>query len=167
VSRGRSNACNPLALRIDKNLGNPVVKQVWVHTLADRRWIRLLSVNKTHGPFTPCHQHKDLAHQRWSNQRWSFPFVRGWTDESWIQCGISRHQLSQSRRLISQGRDWAYDIVGDCPGKRGRCCILQRMARILISKEGCDWKKGKISLLPLKLDESQALVQDREDALAH
>jgi hypothetical protein len=29
VCRGRSNACNPLALRIDKNLGNPVVKKVW------------------------------------------------------------------------------------------------------------------------------------------
>jgi hypothetical protein len=28
VSRGRSNACNPLAPRIDKNLGNPVVKKV-------------------------------------------------------------------------------------------------------------------------------------------
>jgi hypothetical protein len=27
VSRGRSNACNPLAPRIDKNLGNPVVKR--------------------------------------------------------------------------------------------------------------------------------------------
>jgi hypothetical protein len=28
-------------------------------------------------------------------------------------------------------------------------------------------KEGKISLLPLKLDESQALVQDKEDVLAH
>jgi hypothetical protein len=46
VSRGRSNACNPLAPRIDKNLGNPMVKKVLVRTLADRRWIRLLSVNK-------------------------------------------------------------------------------------------------------------------------
>jgi hypothetical protein len=46
VCRGRSNACNPLASRIDKNLGNPVVKKVWVRTLADRRGIRLLSVNK-------------------------------------------------------------------------------------------------------------------------
>jgi hypothetical protein len=45
VSRGRSNACNPLAPRIDKNLGNPVVKKVQVRTLADRRWICLLSVN--------------------------------------------------------------------------------------------------------------------------
>jgi hypothetical protein len=26
---GRSNACNPLAPRIDKNLGHPVVKKVW------------------------------------------------------------------------------------------------------------------------------------------
>jgi hypothetical protein len=46
VSRGRSNACNPLALRIDKNLRNPMVKKVLVRMLADRRWIRLLSVNK-------------------------------------------------------------------------------------------------------------------------
>jgi hypothetical protein len=45
VCRGRSNACNPLAPRIDKNLGNPVVKKVWVDTLVDRRGIRLLSVN--------------------------------------------------------------------------------------------------------------------------
>jgi hypothetical protein len=27
VSRSTSNACNPLAPRIDKNLGNPVVKR--------------------------------------------------------------------------------------------------------------------------------------------
>jgi hypothetical protein len=46
VCKGRSNACNPLAPRIDKNLGNPVVKKAWVRTLADRRGIRLLSVNK-------------------------------------------------------------------------------------------------------------------------
>jgi hypothetical protein len=47
VCRGISNTCNPLALRIDKNLGDPVVKKVWVRTLADRRGIRLLSVNIT------------------------------------------------------------------------------------------------------------------------
>jgi hypothetical protein len=46
VSRGRSNACNPLVPRIDKNLENPVVKKVWVRMLADRRGIHLLSVNK-------------------------------------------------------------------------------------------------------------------------
>jgi hypothetical protein len=46
VSRSRSNACNTLAPRIDKNLGNPMVKKVYVRTLADRRWIRLLSVNR-------------------------------------------------------------------------------------------------------------------------
>jgi hypothetical protein len=46
VCKGRSNACNPLTPRIDKNLGNPVVKKVWVRTLADRRGIHLLSVNK-------------------------------------------------------------------------------------------------------------------------
>jgi hypothetical protein len=75
--------------------------------------------------------------------------------------------LSQGRRLISQGRDWTCDIVGDCPGKSGRCCILQKVAKNLISKEGHDWRGGKISLLPLKLYESQALVQDKEDVLAH
>jgi hypothetical protein len=46
VCRGRSNACNPLAPRIDKNLGNPVVKRCGVRTLADHRGIRLLSVNR-------------------------------------------------------------------------------------------------------------------------
>jgi hypothetical protein len=28
-------------------------------------------------------------------------------------------------------------------------------------------KEGKISILPLKLDGNQALVQDKEDVLAH
>jgi hypothetical protein len=45
VCKGRLNACNPLAPQIDKNLGNPMVKKVWVCTLEDRRGIRLLSVN--------------------------------------------------------------------------------------------------------------------------
>jgi hypothetical protein len=40
--------------------------------------------------------------------------------------------------LISQGRDWAFDIVEDCPDKRGRCYILQKKDRILIRKEGYD-----------------------------
>jgi hypothetical protein len=44
VSKGRSNACNPHAPQIDKNLGNSVVKKVYVRTLADRKGIRLLSV---------------------------------------------------------------------------------------------------------------------------
>jgi hypothetical protein len=46
VSRGRSNACNPFALRIDKNLGNPHGEKGVVRTLANRRWIHLLSVSK-------------------------------------------------------------------------------------------------------------------------
>jgi hypothetical protein len=46
VRRTRLNACNPLAPRIDKNLGNPVVKRCGVCMLADRRGIHLLSVNK-------------------------------------------------------------------------------------------------------------------------
>jgi hypothetical protein len=51
VCRGRSNACNPLAPRIDKNLRNPVVKRCGVRMLADRRGIRLLSVNRE--PYEP------------------------------------------------------------------------------------------------------------------
>jgi hypothetical protein len=31
----------------------------------------------------------------------------------------------------------------------------------------CRYKKGEMNMLPLKLDESQALVQDKEDVLAH
>jgi hypothetical protein len=46
VRRSRLNACNPLAPRIGKNLGNPVVKRCGVRTLGDRRGIHLLSVNK-------------------------------------------------------------------------------------------------------------------------
>jgi hypothetical protein len=45
VCIGRSNACNALAPRIDKNLGNPMVRKVWVRMLADHRGICLLSVN--------------------------------------------------------------------------------------------------------------------------
>jgi hypothetical protein len=41
------------------------------------------------------------------------------------------------------------------------------MAKILVSKEEQYFKRRKISLLPLKLDENQALVQDKEDVLAH
>jgi hypothetical protein len=68
--------------------------------------------------------------------------------------------LSQSRGLIPQGRDWAYDIEGQVLNPAGK-------DRILISEEGHDCKRRKISILPLKLDESQALVQDKEDGLAH
>jgi hypothetical protein len=37
----------------------------------------------------------------------------------------------------------------------------------MISSEGYAWSKGKISVLPLKLDESQASTQDRMSVLAH
>jgi hypothetical protein len=50
---------------------------------------------------------------------------------------MSGHQLSQSRRSTSQSRDWAFDLIGDCPGKRGRYCILQN-DRIMISEEEYD-----------------------------
>jgi hypothetical protein len=45
--------------------------------------------------------------------------------------------------LISQGGDWALNIIGDCPGNWGRYYILQKMAKILISKEGMIEKEGK------------------------
>jgi hypothetical protein len=64
VCRGRSNACNPLAPRIDKNLGNPVAKKVWVRTLADRRGIRLLSVNTTIVMFI-VYVMKELCYLSW------------------------------------------------------------------------------------------------------
>jgi hypothetical protein len=51
--------------------------------------------------------------------------------------------LSQGGRMKSQSRDWACNVVGYCPSKRGRHCILQRVAKILISKEGHNWKGGK------------------------
>jgi hypothetical protein len=63
--------------------------------------------------------------------------------------------------LISQGKDWTYDIAGDCPGKRCRCCILQKNTESGSVKKDMIEKRGKISILPLKLDESQALVQGR------
>jgi hypothetical protein len=58
VCKGRSNACNPLAPRIDKNLGNRVVKKVWGPYAADRRGIRLLSVNTLETPRTRCSLHQ-------------------------------------------------------------------------------------------------------------
>jgi hypothetical protein len=75
--------------------------------------------------------------------------------------------LSQSGRLKSQSRDWACNVVGDCPGKRGRYCILQRIAKSWSVKRGLIEKREKISLLPLKLVENQALVLDKKNVLAH
>jgi hypothetical protein len=53
--------------------------------------------------------------------------------------------------MKSKSRDWACNVLGDCPGKRSWYRILQRIAKILISKEGHSGKGGKISILPLKL----------------
>jgi hypothetical protein len=50
---------------------------------------------------------------------------------------MSRHQFSQSRGSTSQSRDWAFNLLKDCPGKRGRYCILQN-DRIMISEEEYD-----------------------------
>jgi hypothetical protein len=41
------------------------------------------------------------------------------------------------------------------------------VARIMTSKEGHAWQKKKISALPLRLVESQALAQDKKSVLAH
>jgi hypothetical protein len=42
--------------------------------------------------------------------------------------------LSQSWGFKSQGRNWIYCIVNDCPGLRGRHCILQGIVKIMVSK---------------------------------
>jgi hypothetical protein len=52
-----------------------------------------------------------------------------WTDESWVLCGISGHQLSQGYGIKSQGRDWACNIVRNCPSSRGRHYILQKVTK--------------------------------------
>jgi hypothetical protein len=74
--------------------------------------------------------------------------------------------LRQSRRSISQSRDWTFDIIGDCPGKWGRYYVVQKMTESLSVKRGMN-ESGEMNIFPLKLVESQALVQDREDLLAH
>jgi hypothetical protein len=44
--------------------------------------------------------------------------------------------------LISQGRDWAFDIIGDCPDKWGRYYILQKMTKSRSVKRGKIKKEG-------------------------
>jgi hypothetical protein len=46
--------------------------------------------------------------------------------------------------------------MSNCPVSRGRYYILQEVTKIMISSEGYAWSKGRISVLPLKLAESQA-----------
>jgi hypothetical protein len=57
VCKSRLNACNPLAPRIDKNLGNPVVKKVWgpyaCGSLRDASFIRQQLVNGPGRPGVP------------------------------------------------------------------------------------------------------------------
>jgi hypothetical protein len=50
---------------------------------------------------------------------------------------MARHQLSYSRGPTSQSRDWAFNLIEDCPGKWGRYCILQN-DKIMISEEEYD-----------------------------
>jgi hypothetical protein len=77
--------------------------------------------------------------------------------------------LGQGRGSISQSRDWASNIIGDCPGKWGRFYILQKMTESGSVKRGMIESRCKkeMNILPLKLVESQALVQGREDVLAY
>jgi hypothetical protein len=42
--------------------------------------------------------------------------------------------LSQSWGFKSQSRNWIYCIINDCPGSRGRYCVLQRMVKIMVGK---------------------------------
>jgi hypothetical protein len=48
----------------------------------------------------------------------------------------SGHQLSQSCGIKSQGRNWACSIIRDCPSWRSRHCVMQEVAKIMISEEG-------------------------------
>jgi hypothetical protein len=60
-----------------------------------------------------------------------------------VHCSISGHQLNQSCGFKSQSRDWACCILSNCPGSRGGYCILQEVAKIMISKGGHAWQKKK------------------------
>jgi hypothetical protein len=42
---------------------------------------------------------------------------------------------------MPQGRDWACNVIRDCPGKRGRFYVLQENDRIVASKEEYDSKQ--------------------------
>jgi hypothetical protein len=44
--------------------------------------------------------------------------------------------LSQSCGFKSQSRNWVCCIVNNCPDSRSRHCILQGVAKIMISNEG-------------------------------
>jgi hypothetical protein len=68
------------------------------------------------------------------NQGQAFSLVSSGTKENWVHCGISGHQLSQSWGFKSQSRNWIYCIINDCPGSRGRHCILQGVIEIMVSK---------------------------------
>jgi hypothetical protein len=50
--------------------------------------------------------------------------------------------LRQSRGLISQDRDWAFNIIGDCPSNKGRCYILQKKTKSWSVKRGMIEKEG-------------------------
>jgi hypothetical protein len=46
--------------------------------------------------------------------------------------------------MESQGRDWACNVIGDCPSTRGRHCILQKNGKGIWSvKKDMIEKKGK------------------------
>jgi hypothetical protein len=75
--------------------------------------------------------------------------------------------MSQSCGFESQSRNWACYVVRNCPSSRGRHCILQGVAKIMISREGHAWQKKRIGVLPLKQVGSEASAQDKRSALAH
>jgi hypothetical protein len=50
--------------------------------------------------------------------------------------------LSQSWGFKSQSRNWIYCIINDCPGSRGRHCILQQVVKVMVSKRNV-WSEEK------------------------
>jgi hypothetical protein len=76
------------------------------------------------------------------DQGQAFSLVSSGTEENWVHCGISGHQLSQSWGFKSQSRNRIYCIINDCPGSRGRHCILQGVVKIMVSKRNV-WSEEK------------------------
>jgi hypothetical protein len=74
--------------------------------------------------------------------------------------------LSQSWGFKSQSRNWIYCIINDCPGLRGRHCILRGIVKIMVSKRNV-WSEEKTIMLPLRLVENQASALNKMSALAH
>jgi hypothetical protein len=67
------------------------------------------------------------------NQGKGFSLVRSGTDEDWVHCSISGHQLSQRWGFKSQSRNWAHHIISNGSGWKGRHCVLREMIKIIVS----------------------------------